>query len=716
MAPPKKLGKYQIQSLIGKGSMGVVYKALDPTLDRAVAIKTLRTGLIDQDEKENTVLRFKAEARAYGRLLHQNIVTCFGCDDSNGLIYIVLEYVDGKSLKQLFDADEAFSLERSRNLMRQLLDALAYSHGRGVIHRDIKPANILVMAGDRVKVTDFGIARIDTSTLTQTGLVMGSPSYMAPEQFSGGRVDQRADIFAAAVIFYQMLTSRRPFGGSDLGEVLHNVLTVVPTLPSQINPAIPPALDEIVMKGLSKEPAARFQSAGEFESALMACSFVIKPNVLESSSTEDKGGATLVATCDDLSAQSGHPAELELIAHRPANENNKQPATSGEVEHALIDESALDAHSMKHDLANEPPISVEQQSTDTNMNANDEPLEAQDKLPEVIPRHRNGGESSSIKKWWLPASVAAIAAMFGVLAIVADQNAEPQATNGVAVPLAETDEVSSNSSESLNVADGAVPSQPVDGSFQLAAVEPSSATPPAAVEVGAASTSAPTDAAVPAFDLTPVNELTQAVPCGKVEARLTGNEVVLQGFIGNEDDRTGLAEAVNQVTGGRPVRSDISVLIWPYCELLPLISGLVRGQNIAENVAVRNHVSYREGDSLVLDLTTPDFASYIYVDYFLLDGSVVHLFPNSVERDNSVQPNQRLRIGDGPKSKRWEVSPPFGEEMITIIASARPLFKEPRAEMEKASDYLSALDASIREANEKELLANFTFVQTSAKQ
>lgn len=714
MAPPKKLGKYQIQSLIGKGSMGVVYKALDPTMDRAVAIKTLRTGLVDQDEKENTVLRFKAEARAYGRLLHQNIVTCFGCDDSNGLIYIVLEYVEGKSLKQLFDAEETFPLERSRNLMRQLLEALSYSHGRGVIHRDIKPANILVMAGDRVKVTDFGIARIDTSTLTQTGLVMGSPSYMAPEQFSGGRVDQRADIFAAAVIFYQMLTNRRPFGGSDLGEVLHNVLTVVPTLPSQLNPAIPSALDEIVMKALSKEPAARYQSAGEFESALMACSFVIKPKELEPSSTdEDMSGATLVATCDDLSAQNAHPPEPVLIALGPSYESKTLTPEVG-IERSMTDEFApgpISAHhDSNHDSADEPLSRAEQKSTNANMDAIEEPLEIQEKLPDVVHRDRKD-KSSSLRKWWLPASVTATAALFGVLAIVADQHAEPQANNEFAAPAATGDE-GSNSAVISNAADASAASQPGDASIQLAAVQ----TPPAAMEVDAVSTAAPVDATVPGFDLTPVNELTQSIPCGKVEARLTGNEVVLQGFIGNEDDRTGLTEAVNRVTGGRPVRSDISVLIWPYCELLPLISGLVRGQNIAENVAIRNHVSYREGDSLVLDLTTPDFASYVYVDYFLLDGSVVHLFPNNVERDNSVQPNQRLRIGDGPKSKRWEVSPPFGEEMITIIASARPLFEKPRAEMEKASDYLSALDASIRSVNEKELLANFTFVQTSAKQ
>jgi hypothetical protein len=146
-----------------------------------------------------------------------------------------------------------------------------------------------------------------------------------------------------------------------------------------------------------------------------------------------------------------------------------------------------------------------------------------------------------------------------------------------------------------------------------------------------------------------------------------------------------------------------------------MISGLVRGQDVAENVSNRNHVTYREGDNLVLDLTTPNFPSYVYVDYFLLDGSVVHLFPNGEQNENSVQPNQTLRIGDGPKAKKWEISPPFGEEMITIIASARPLFKEPRAEVEKADVYRGALDAGIRGVDMNEVLANFTFVQTSAK-
>lgn len=689
MAPPKKLGKYHVQSLLGKGSMGVVYKALDPVMDRIVAIKTLRTGLVDQDEKENTILRFKAEARAYGRLLHPNIVACFECDESDGVIYIVLEYVEGKSLKQMFDRDEVFSLDRTRYLMRQLLQALAYSHDRGVIHRDIKPANLLVMADDQVKVTDFGIARIDTSTLTQTGMVMGSPSYMAPEQFSGGRVDHRADIFAAAVIFYQMLTNKRPFGGSDLGEVLHNVLSVVPPLPSKLNPAIPRSLDRIVMQALSKEASGRFQSATEFVSALMSCDFAL--NKLDEEQETRNEEELLVATSDNMG-----------------------PSLSGAL-HAV--KTNQNIQSLIHD--DKPDSIIEKTQQDLRLHADTSFSESAERAVEVAGVEKSSVPTGSmpvnlgfnvkssldmLKKWWLPTSASAVAVFVGILVLVSNGTSEKANVGAVTASPPETH------SDSTAVATA----DPVAASI------PSTSDPAADVnnsilKVSADAPTAIPDSNVPSFDLAPVTELTQVIPCGKVEARLTGNEVVLQGFVGNEEDREGLSSAVNRVAGGRTVRSDISVLMWPYCELLPMISGLVRGQDVAENVSNRNHVTYREGDNLVLDLTTPNFPSYVYVDYFLLDGSVVHLFPSGVQNENSVQPNQTLRIGDGPKAKKWEISPPFGEEMITIIASARPLFKEPRTEVEKADVYLSALDAGIRSVDMNEVLANFTFVQTSAK-
>lgn len=263
-----RLGKYEIDSVIGRGAMGVVYKAHDPNMDRPVAIKLLRADIVDAVERTAMVVRFAAEAKAYGRLLHPNIVTCYGCDDFDGQMAIVMEFVDGQSLKQMFDAKADFPPASAKQILRQLLDALAYSHNHGVIHRDIKPANLLMTSDGRLKVTDFGIARVDTTHVTQTGYVLGSPSYMSPEQFVGGKVDARSDLFSAAVLLYQLLTGRKPFPAVELGEALHQVMNMTPPLPSSVRPGINAALDAVVMRGLSKAPDERFPSAEVFAQAL----------------------------------------------------------------------------------------------------------------------------------------------------------------------------------------------------------------------------------------------------------------------------------------------------------------------------------------------------------------------------------------------------------------------------------------------------------------
>ncbi|MFZ3018032.1 MAG: protein kinase [Gallionella sp.] len=267
MEKPKKLGKYQIRSELGRGAMGVVYEAFDPLIERTVAIKTILKSSVDKSESEEAFSRFRREARAAGRLSHPKIVAIYEYGEDDDMAFIVMELIRGKELKEYFDREDSFSLDDGVRIVMQILDALDYSHAHGVVHRDIKPANILITRDGKIKIADFGIAKIDSSLLTQVGAVMGTPTYMPPEQFMGVEVDQRADIYSTGVILYQFLTGLRPFTGGVIS-VMHQVINQEPTPPSHINPNVPVQLDEVVMKAMAKKPEDRYQTVVEFMTAL----------------------------------------------------------------------------------------------------------------------------------------------------------------------------------------------------------------------------------------------------------------------------------------------------------------------------------------------------------------------------------------------------------------------------------------------------------------
>jgi len=271
MEKPKKLGKYQITRELGRGAMGVVYEAFDPQIERTVAIKTILKSSVDKSETEEAFSRFRREARAAGRLSHPKIVAIYEYGEDDDMAFIVMELIRGKELKDYFDREDSFSLNDGIRIVLQILDALDYSHTHGVVHRDIKPANILITRDGKIKIADFGIAKIDSSLLTQAGAVMGTPTYMPPEQFMGTEVDQRADIYSTGVILYQFLTGLRPFTGGVIS-VMHQVINQEPIPPSQINPNVPVQLDEVVKKAMAKKPEDRYQNVAEFMAALKLAS------------------------------------------------------------------------------------------------------------------------------------------------------------------------------------------------------------------------------------------------------------------------------------------------------------------------------------------------------------------------------------------------------------------------------------------------------------
>ena len=264
-----RLGKYDIRRELGRGAMGVVYEGFDPLIARVVALKTIRSEQLAGAAASDIVARFRQEAQAAGRLSHPNVVSIYDFGEDNGVWFIAMEFVKGRELKESFDAGERFSTADAVRIMTQILSALAYSHRQGVVHRDIKPANIILLADGTVKVADFGIAHVEASELTQLGTVLGTPSYMSPEQILGLPVDGRADLFSAGVILYQFLTGDRPFTGSATTTV-QKVLKEDPLPPSALNVQVLPAFDAIVRRALAKRPEDRFADADQFAAALRA--------------------------------------------------------------------------------------------------------------------------------------------------------------------------------------------------------------------------------------------------------------------------------------------------------------------------------------------------------------------------------------------------------------------------------------------------------------
>ena len=281
MPDPEKIGKYEIQSVLGKGAMGVVYKGFDPGIERVVAIKTVRKDLVDPDLVEQSMARFKNEAVAAGRLLHPNIVSVYEYGEDAANAFIVMEFVEGTGLREYLNRGANFDLGQIAAMMTQLLQALDFAHERGVVHRDIKPANLILTSSGALKVADFGIARIDTSNLTTMGMVMGTPSYMSPEQCQGQTVDRRSDLFSAGVVLYELLAGEKPFAGA-LETIGYKICHEDPRPPSAASRLkLSPTIDAVVATALEKNPETRFQNARAFNRALrQACDALVADDAL----------------------------------------------------------------------------------------------------------------------------------------------------------------------------------------------------------------------------------------------------------------------------------------------------------------------------------------------------------------------------------------------------------------------------------------------------
>ncbi len=345
-ALPSAIGRYRVERELGRGAMGVVYKALDPDIGRAVAIKLVRADLLDGEERETFVARFRREARAAGRCSHPNIVALYDFGMHDGNPFLAMEYIDGIGLGQALQRAGRFSPREAVSIVAQVLDALGAAHTLGIVHRDVKPANILLLPSGQAKVTDFGISRIDTSDITQDGSVIGTPAYMSPEQCRGDAVDGRGDLFSAGTVLYELLSGTRAFPGRNATEVTYQLLTVEPRDLAEFVADIPVSLGNTLRRSLAKERDARFATAEAMAVALRSAVAgpdmdrtaivpppeVFAPDVLAPSGGEVFDDATLDTEARSLARYMG-PIARHLVREAARNSGSLARLRESLAEH-----------------------------------------------------------------------------------------------------------------------------------------------------------------------------------------------------------------------------------------------------------------------------------------------------------------------------------------------------------------------------------------------
>src|SRR6202162_2999875 len=310
----RKLGRYEVLSELGKGAMGVVYLARDPVIGRMVAIKTIRASNMGDDDSESREFRerFVREAQTAGILSHPNIVTIhdIGEHSETQTSFIAMEHIEGKNLKMLLAEKAPFSYDQIAEMIAQVAEAIDYAHRKGIIHRDIKPANIIITTDEKVKITDFGIAKVASSNLTTTGQFLGTPNYMSPEQVSGAPVDGRSDIFSLGVVLYELLTHRKPFVGENLTAISYKIVHEDFTPPAELSSEVPAEFNPIVARAMAKDPWNRYQRGKDFALALHQ----LRAHLEEQRALQDLG--TMVAEAEFMPTL--RLANLEQLASEGA--------------------------------------------------------------------------------------------------------------------------------------------------------------------------------------------------------------------------------------------------------------------------------------------------------------------------------------------------------------------------------------------------------------
>jgi serine/threonine-protein kinase len=683
---PDTLGKYQIRGVLGRGAMGTVYDGWDPVIGRRVAIKTVR--LLDHadPEAQEGLERFKREAQAAGRLSHPNIVGVYDYGETDETAYIVMEFVEGQSLKQMLDARERFQIAETVRIMEQVLAGLQFSHDSGVVHRDIKPGNVMIAKGGRVKLADFGIARIESSVMTQDGTMLGTPAYMSPEQLMAQTVDSRSDLYSAGVMLYQLLTGERPFEGG-LTAIIHKALNTTPPRPSEISVTAPASLDAVVARAMAKRPFDRYPDADSFARDLRAAVATPAPSV------EMDGDATLVtrpAPPPPMPAPQPAPVQAPALA-APEDGGSGKVVLVG-IAAAVVLAIGIGAWLALRPSTTAPPVEVAR--TETPVASAPKPAPAPPP-PAVAPQPAPAAttQASAPPTSTPPASAPTASAP---AAVVVPKIEAPKTEATVAkpaepaVPPPASPAPTAPPSMAIAAAPPPLPASPPPTATpaphppQVAVVAPPN---PAALRTALAALALSSDCAVPRFGVS------------------DDGGVNVTGLVGSGAPSTALRASVRDAVGSAQLSWLMRPVDGPYCAAFDVIRPIDQPGSPPFGLTMKDDMlRLKDGQAIRPVLTMPDFPAHLRVDYLSHDGSVTHLFPEQGARPKPFAANATVLLGD-PKKGVGDVGPPFGTDVILAVASSVPLFTQPRpAAEENAETYLPALQAAIeaaRRANAK---------------
>ncbi|HUN40415.1 MAG TPA: protein kinase [Acetobacteraceae bacterium] len=737
------LGKYEIRRTLGKGAMGTVYEGWDPIIARRVAIKTVRIPDGNDDpETEESLARFRREAQAAGRLTHPNIVGVFDYGETGDIAYIVMEYVDGPAVKSLLDRQERFGLNETLRIMTDLLTGLQFSHARGVVHRDVKPANIMLTSEGQAKIADFGIARIESSSMTQAGTVLGTPAYMSPEQFMGQVVDARTDLYSSGVVLYQLLTGERPFEGG-MSAIMHKALNTDPPLPSQISVTCPPAFDGVVRKAMAKRPEERFQSAAEFLGSLQAAASARPAPVLPvAEAAEDE--ATIVspaprraaapaaamgtAPVPPAGATASAPARTDA-ASAPGRATDAAPAAAPVPALAPARQSPLPMIAAAVVLllvlaGGGAWFFVLRGSAPAPGTTPASPV-AQSTTPGTTPGTTSGTTPGTpqVATNTPPAPTTGSAAPAQPPPTAPPTTTQPNAATQAPVPqtAGQSNAAQAPAPQSPgqpNTTTQAPPPQPAGQPNATAQAPPSQPAGQPSTPAQAPTAQAPTprlptpqpsgqpDAASQA--LTPparpqqlasagldtirqqIAGLTQQQSCVLINGSMRPNgDVTLNGFAGRSEVGA-FRQALSGITIPGAVNWHVNVVDATFCPALTALAPIdpifaASGAHLALGLANGRHL--HDGQRILPRLVMPDFRGYLIVDYVAHDGTLLHLYPQLADPSNKLaadtprmfQPGEAVDLGEPrPGHPGWTAGPPYGTDMIIAIASSQPLFDRPR--------------------------------------
>lgn len=684
------LGKYQILSAIGRGAAGTVWRAIDPVIERTVAIKTIKLDDAGDAETAEEIARFKREAQAAGRLSHPNVVQVYDYGEQGGLAYLVMEYIEGGSLKGLIDKGDRLPLKEVARVMDELLAALAHAHEKGIVHRDIKPANIMLTKSGQVKVTDFGIARIESSTMTQAGTVLGTPAYMSPEQFRGEPVDHRTDLYSAGVVLYQLLTGDRPFEGT-FSAIMHKALNVEPPKPSDISMSVAPALDAVVARAMAKRPQARFASAAEFRTALAEAVRSAEHDPLAAITGADRD-ATVIARPTPAAPTPPPPA--------PASEaRGKRGAPVAAIAGGVLGLAAAGAAAWFLLLREPAPAPPPQPPVAQVRPPSPPPVVAPPAPPPPIaqlqPAPPPPAPAPTPTPTPAPASGPTPAAI---------PPAEP--TPPVEAPRPEPP---------------APPPQQAQPAAPAPRVEP--APPPPVVPAPAQPRPDQLALAPSAAQLrSAIATAIAASRCSLVSGDVEGaNRVRLTGYAEAGGGESALR--LRLASAGVPWDSidwGVRGFEGPYCDALDLLRPFADPFGEAPSglslALAGDRLRLVLGDLLTVRIGMPRFPAYLRVSYFTHDGEVVHLHPSTADGARSFAAGSRVSLGDPAEGgQRWEIGPPYGTEMIVAVASERPLFETAREDFETSAAYLAALRERLADGRAGRIAARVLMVEVAER-